>query len=705
MNEEDEYYYEDIIEEYEYGEKSEKTYVRFFPNISIATVTDATGELVDEIEPEVLWEGMTRQELCRYFPPKPKDKKEGKIVNLAMIIRSIMYEAYKKQGIELEEGNVRRFWYTHLKNVITRKLGMQVTDSVNVTLNTAWGHMINSGLVSYEGMNIIGGKEATRTSVIKDSPFSHIISAVEKADFYEHLKWLPQLFNCTLITAGGQPSRSVARAFIRQLKELETDLNQQFYMCVASDLDPAGYYIQEAFRKQFESAIRYYGGTGKVEIRRLFVRKDQVSERLLLSEAMPCRDKGKSEKSWKAEDTKWEYFCEQTNGGLYIPKPDGWDGRQETIKIIDGQEMVRALLEMSAFSNKVIENTMIKELLKIIKETSDETKIMIPEMMRVFELMREQAIDEVYQEWHEKLIKPLIEIFLRDTDKWGRDIFSKFLEEKGQAEGKRDEKLQEIDDEYEELIDEQHELSREREPELYESSDKLQEEIDKLEQAKGEIDNEIFERCRDIFQQIQNLEEEREQDKVPANEEYAKTYEIIKLRRKYREDKLNEFKDEKSKVFNPMEMDLKNDIKGALSSEQIIYYFKQIEVMPRFQRHIIRLLTQAKLLSEEGKTCFEHPVPAFIEPDLLKKASARHDLSIENVRNRFPEKFTDEMRIFMKEHAVEMEFELKTEVKQVDLSKQVNEAMEETEKEVENLAWMVKKKSEEKGGDEENASC
>ena len=285
--------YEDIIEDYEYGEKSEKASVRFFPDISIATVTRTTEDAGSEIEPEVLWEGMTAAEIRRYFPPMPSHEKQGATVNLALLIRSVIYEAYRKEGQEIEQGFVRNFWYTHLKNIITKKLGMLVTKSVNVTVSTAWGVMINSGLVTYEGMNIVGGKEATRKSVVKDSPFSHLIIAVEKADYFEHFKWLPKLFNCTLITAGGQPSRAVARAFIKQLHDLGVDLDKDFKMATASDLDPAGYYIQEAFRKQFESAIAFYGGSGKVQTHRLFVRKDQVSHELLMSEAIPSRDDAK----------------------------------------------------------------------------------------------------------------------------------------------------------------------------------------------------------------------------------------------------------------------------------------------------------------------------------------------------------------------------------------------------------------------------
>lgn len=681
MNEE----YQDIVERYEYGEKSKKTTVRFFPNKNIATVTKTTDDFgIKLIEPEILWEGMTLDEIEKYFPPSKAHAKQGHTFNLALIIRSIMYEAYIKEGTNIESGNVRRFWYTHLKNVITKKLILQENESLLSSLNTAWDQTINSGLVTYEGMNIVGGKESTRHSVVKDSPFSNIIIAVEKADYFELFKWLPKLFNCTLITAGGQPSRAVARHFIKQLKDLGVDLNQDFKMTTASDLDPAGIYIQEAFRKQFESAIKYYGGNGTVEIKRLFVRKDQVSEKLLLAEAIPCRDETETEKSIKAEDTKWKFFCEQTDGGIYIPKPDRWDGRSE---IIDGQEMIRALLEMSAFSNKVIENALIKELLKIIKETSDESKIMIPELMRVFEIMREDAIEEVYDYWHDTLIKPLIDIFLADTEKWDTRIWSIYFKEKKEAEQIRDNKLKDVDQEYDELVQEQNQEAEEQEPELYEKKWEIERQLQELILKHEGIEAEIKERCSDIFQRIDELEKERLSEKEPINEEYKKKHEVMEEKKKYRENKLEQFKDETSAVFNPMEMQLKNDIGAFLSKEQLEYFFKELEIMPRFQRHFIKLLINPTLLSEEETSCFEHPVPTFKEQDLLQKASTRHDENVENVRNAFSDALTTEMKDFIVEHSEDKEYELRTEVEEVDLTEQINKAMEQTEKEIVEGKW------------------
>ncbi len=682
--------FEDIEEYYEYDYEQYKTTVRYFPDDNLATVTKVSEDLT---EVEVLKKGMILEEFREYFPPLPPQAKQGATFNLAKIIRSIMYEAFMKEGVELEEGNVRNFWYTHLKKVITEILGLGETDSVRTALNTAWDEMINSGLINYENMNIFGGKESSRISIVKDSPFSNLIIGIEKLDYFNYCSWIPKLFNCTLITAGGQPSRTVARAFIKQLRDLGVDLDQTFYLCTISDLDPAGYYIQDAFRKQFESAIKYYGGEGKVEIERLFVRKDQVSRELLISEAIPCRDKAKKEKAKKAEETKWNYFCRQTDGGLYIPEPPGWIG---AVYDVDGVPSVRALLEMNAFGKGIVESSIIKELLRIIEDTSDESKIMIPEIMRVFELMRGDAIEDVYNDWYEKLIKPLIDKFLIDTEKWDSDISYRFRKEINVAKEHRDEQLEPIDEKFNELVEEQENNARERVPDLYEKKEGIEAKIATLEQELEETDDNIHDECSDIFEKIDELEADREEEKQPITDEYDEEYKDIDIRNDYRKNKLQEFRDEHSTVFNPLEMLLKTDISQEMSINNILYFFKDIEQMTRFQVHIVKLLVSPGLLVDDGLSCFEHPVATFSEEDLLTKASEMKDENIERVRNAFPPAFTEEMKKFIKEHVVDKEFELKGEVEEVDLTDEIEQAMKQTEEEIDKGLWKEPQESEDK---------
>ena len=678
--------YKKIEEHYEYDGKPKTATALFFPEASIATITEVDYSTGGGLETRIAKQGMTLNELKEYFPQNAKileKNPDAPPVNLSLLVRSIIYEAFTKEGETLEAGNVRNFWYTHLKSTITKVLGLGESNSVLCTINTAWGDMINSGLATYEGLNIVGGKESSRVSIVKDSPFSNLIIAVEKVDFFDAFKWIPRLFNCTLITAGGQPSRAVARAFIKGLADIEVDLDQTFYMCVASDLDPAGYYIQEAFKKQLEGAIDFYGGCGNVDIKRLFVRKDQITPELLISEAMPCRDKAMSEKARKSETTKWEYFCEQSDGGLYIPEPPGWNG---AVYDINGESMVRALLEMNVFGKGIIERAIIKELLDIIEQTNDETKIMMPEIMRVFETMRKESIEDIFDIWNKRLIDPLKKTFLSDTDRWGRQIRQAYWDEMGEAESARDAETDPLDEACEAEVEVKRQEARDRVPDLYERQETIEAQIADLETQLADTNNLIDEKCSDIFSDISDLESQCEADKQPYEDEYKAICEVIEANKKFREARLQQFKDEHSTVFNPLEMALLRDVAHALSDEEVLYYFTDLEVMPDFQPHISRLLADSDMLIEDEVSCYEHPAPTFLEEDLLHKASKNKDENVGNVRNAFSPQFTDAMKDLIKTHVDGKVFEVSGEVEQVDLAEKVDEAIEETEQEIKDQA-------------------
>ena len=107
-------------------------------------------------------------------------------------------------------------------------------------------------------------------------------------------------------------------------------------------------------------------------------------------------------------------------------------------------------------------------------------------------------------------------------------------------------------------------------------------------------------------------------------------------------------------------MSLKLDIADVLDPEKVVYYFRDIEQMERFQSHIVRLLI---------------------------KASQNHNQNIENVRNAFSPQFTDEMKKLIRTHTDGVEFELKGEVEIQDLSEEITTAMDETEQEIEEERW------------------
>jgi flagellar motility protein MotE (MotC chaperone) len=640
--------YEDIsIEFTDEHDENKKFTARYFPNRQISTIAETYENTeTGKIETTITKPGMNREELHRYFP---NPTKKG-TVNIEYLIRSIIYEAYIKEGLTgtIDGGNVRHFWYTHLKTVISGVLGNN-NNSIKSSINRAWEYAINSGAVTYEEMDIISDSESGRLSIVKDSPFNNIIIAVEKQNFFDTFNWIPRLFNCTLITAGGQPSRAVARRFIYELKNDGVDLDQTFHMCIASDLDPAGYYIQDAFKNQFDLAIEYYGGTGRVKTHRLFVRKDQVTDELLNAQGIAWQP----EKDKKSKETIWNYFCNKTDGGLYISKPDGWMGETE---IIDGKEMVRALLEMDAFSTSIIEKSFVRELLKIIRETNDETKIMIPEIMRVFNETKDGISKNLFDRWNEKLIEPLKKEFMKDADEW-----KKFIENKQSTA------LDEINKNYRPLIDEKIQEKRDRVPELYDKKEYLEEQIQQLEEELSDVKDEIDEECEDIDDAINELKQEESKEKNQVYDDYH-------FRKKHYDD----FLEEHIAVFNPVEQSLRNDIDKKLSD--LDYRFRALEQRDEIKNEIASLSINSELLLKENISCFEHPAPAFYGENYLQKASLNKDLHIGNVRDSFPHKLLYSMKTIWYNDVRDLSFELSESVELKDLSQEVKTAMENTER-------------------------
>jgi len=607
---------------------------------------------------EVIKEGMNYEDIKENFPPTPHMANQGYEYSMIDLIRSIIYEEFSQTGIDRETGNVRHFWYTHLKYIIEDVLGLGETESVKTTINKAWGDLVISGLVTYEDMNIISSKENIRHSTVRDSPFANLIVASEKEDLFDKLSWIPKLFNCTLIAGGGQPSRAVARSFILELRENGVDLDQHFYMCVISDLDPAGYYIQEAFKAQLEKAIEYYGGSGDIEIFRLFVRKDQITQTLIEKRAMKCEDiNAASDSARKAEDTKWEYFCSVTEGGLYKEK--------------DGIKY-RAKLELDAFGSETIERAIIVELLKIIQETNDESMIMIPEIMRVFNEQRVGAIEDILRKHKDDWLQPIIDEFLSSTETLEDDLNDITREETIQEYDDHEDRTRDTKEKYEEARDRVHDNITDRigyQEEMiqkYQISrgfdktlDYIDQQIEMLKKLKQIIWDEIRTDCPSEFLEIERLQDiennvikflnnREEIDMEPFEEEHRNILADIESRERYRMKELNKFRRWKSTLFDPPLQQLKRQIEDKMSITNLDYWYRDLEKDLRTRPHVALLMSEPNMLLVEDLSAWEQPVegilPVFTEDDLLKKASNLKDENIGRVRRGFTQDFLGGMK-------------------------------------------------------------
>jgi len=606
-------------------------------------------------------------------------------------------------GESYEGGNVRHFWYTHLKYVVEDILKLGETSSVAGAINTAWACLVDSGLITYEGLNIVSAKENVRRSFIRDSPFNNILIAVEKENLFEEMEWIPELFNTTLITAGGQPSRSVSRSYAKQLvEELQAsgvDTDKDIYMCTISDLDPAGYYIQESFKNQIEKALEYYGSDSVVHIRRLFVKPEQVTPNLLQHKAMKCEDVGASNaRAQKAENTKWDYFCTQTRtaanpaGGLY--KIDG-DGKR-----------YRAKLELDAFPMAIIERNVLNELLKIIRATSDESLIMIPEVMRIFNKVGKEVVEAIFQKHKEDWLTSILEAYLSQADElevW----FNCKTEEEREAERTRwHEIIDPIVEKYEQERAESDALAQMEEDAQQEVIDaymkeqghdvrleEIEEAIRKLEEERDGINEDIKTACSENFEEIDaawerdserndDINDNEKEERVEPDKEHNVLMAEIRERGEYRIAQLEEFKRWQAAEFNPLDLELRNAVEEALEP-YMEFRYRQIESDNRTKPHVAKLLSDPSALLEDEESAWEQTSsPVFTETNCLEKAAQASNLTVEPYRRGFTSDFTDAMAEILHEAGDDVEVQYPDPPEMDDLKDELDELKEKVEADI-----------------------
>lgn len=165
------------------------------------------------------------------------------------IIGNLIWQVYNwilEGKMEKLDGNIRSFWYSHVKPVLARfyKLSDNHYDAVTAVIAEYVGqhHFFrysDIGFVDDSGSNWQVGDR-----------LPHIIFAAEKQGHWRALQQVAASHGVTIIALGGQSSLLTTEGLIDGLASKGVRLDQRFYLLTDVDYDPSGNIIVEGFRRQ-----------------------------------------------------------------------------------------------------------------------------------------------------------------------------------------------------------------------------------------------------------------------------------------------------------------------------------------------------------------------------------------------------------------------------------------------------------------------
>lgn len=191
---------------------------------------------------------MSKEQLLRRFSTKTTKKPIA-----ALIIKNIIWQTYRNIKSKKEpklEGNIRSFWYSHIKPVLGR-VGLLTKRSDHYqTLSDALVELVyRYHLFRYKDF---GFEDENNEYRKLGKSNSHIILFSEKHGHYTTLRKLADEVDITAISLGGQPSALSSEYFIDEMKKIIL-LTQTFYLFSVVDFDPSGDWISRTFITQLKS--------------------------------------------------------------------------------------------------------------------------------------------------------------------------------------------------------------------------------------------------------------------------------------------------------------------------------------------------------------------------------------------------------------------------------------------------------------------
>lgn len=240
-------------------------------------------------------------------------------INLSLLIKNMIWQVYERiQAGEQEvfEGNIRSFWYSHVKPVLSRAGGLRSgSDPYGVMIDVFVHLVLELDLLRYREFGFFDEREGDR---LIGGANGHILVAAEKRGHFPFLKRLHDDFDVTVISLGGQPSLLSTEYFAGEMEAAGFELGSRFPLLCIVDFDPSGWLIVDSFLAQLEDL-----GFGQAEVDFLVLPEFMGKEQIQLNKYRLSR-----KKSEKTKNEKWVAKSGGVDGKLYGLEADAMGANQ-----------------------------------------------------------------------------------------------------------------------------------------------------------------------------------------------------------------------------------------------------------------------------------------------------------------------------------------------------------------------------------------
>jgi hypothetical protein len=190
---------------------------------------------------------MTKKRLIQRFKATSSGKPKA-----TLIIKNQIWQTYQwiKQGNEEPiEGNIRTYWYSHIKPTLARVGLLKGRHDHYQTMLSVFTELVRDyNLFRYADFGFDDDNWENRRIATK---MPNVILFGEKAGWLRTLKAFYEEYGMTVAVLGGAPSLLSTEYLVKQLSQV-TSLNQKFYLISAVDYDPSGEMIANSFVSQLK---------------------------------------------------------------------------------------------------------------------------------------------------------------------------------------------------------------------------------------------------------------------------------------------------------------------------------------------------------------------------------------------------------------------------------------------------------------------